>query len=454
MGTNMDGHTPPQPDDTAADMMQEAVRLERSGAWDAARQRYWSVLQANPGHYRALMNLADLLRKTGYRSAARLTWQEAARLYPGLGEPWLALGHLEREEEAWQLSRTAYENAIARNPALWTAHQGLAYVLDALGEAQGAAHHRDLGFTAQPHITIPGAGTGTPIRVLLLASATGGDTPWLGLLDSGQYQVEIVASEYWPPARRLPPHDVIVNAVSDADAAWSAMDAAESLAGVSGRPIVNPPALLRETGRHTVAERLKRVPGVETARIIRCSKTALGDDGLETITGAGFQFPVLVRAVGHHTGRYFERADDVGRLSEAASRMSGEELWIVEWLETPHHGDTPYRKYRVMMIDGRLYPVHAAWSRDWKVHYFSRTASPASQMLHERFLQDMPGQVGPRAMEALEAIQQELHLDYGGIDFDVLPDGTVRVFEANATMVVPPQPIILSAVSDLIRSRI
>ncbi len=37
-------------------------------------------------------------------------------------------------------------------------------------------------------------------------------------------------------------------------------------------------------------------------------------------------------------------------------------------------------------------------------------------------------------MEALRAIGQRLDLDYGGIDFTLLPDGQVFVFEANATM--------------------
>jgi glutathione synthase/RimK-type ligase-like ATP-grasp enzyme len=39
-------------------------------------------------------------------------------------------------------------------------------------------------------------------------------------------------------------------------------------------------------------------------------------------------------------------------------------------------------------------------------------------------------------MRTLAAIGQRLGLDYAGIDFSVLPDGRVLVFEANATMLV------------------
>ena len=395
-----------------------------------------------------------MLRRTGFRSAARLTLQEAARLYPGLVEPWLALGHLEREGEAWQASRASYEKAIALDQTSWTAHQGLAYVLEALGDAEDAACHRDLGFGARPHVTIPCLGTQSPVRILLLASTTGGDTPWAGLLNRQQYQVEVVASEYWDTTAPLPRHDIIINAVSDADAAWSAMQAAERLVRVSGRPVINSPQVLRGTGRQAVSERLKGIAEVETARIIRCSKKALLSHGREVIAQAGLHFPILVRSIGHHTGRHFERVEDVHGIPAAMDRLAGEDLWVLEWLPSPHGGDMPYRKYRVMMIGGRLYPVHAAWSHDWKVHYFSRADTELSQEIQERFLHDMGAALGPRAMSALAGIQMELGLDYGGVDFDVLLDGRVRVFEANATMVVPPEKAILSAVSQLIESRI
>jgi hypothetical protein len=44
-------------------------------------------------------------------------------------------------------------------------------------------------------------------------------------------------------------------------------------------------------------------------------------------------------------------------------------------------------------------------------------------------------------MAALQQIQRALGLDYGGVDFALAPDGSLLLFEANATMVVaPPRP--------------
>ncbi len=57
-----------------------------------------------------------------------------------------------------------------------------------------------------------------------------------------------------------------------------------------------------------------------------------------------------------------------------------------------------------------------------------------------RFLEDMPGVLGTRAMAALAEIQNMLGLDYAGIDFGLNSQGDVLLFEANATMtVLPPE---------------
>ncbi|MDQ2735355.1 MAG: hypothetical protein M3Y55_10290 [Pseudomonadota bacterium] len=50
-----------------------------------------------------------------------------------------------------------------------------------------------------------------------------------------------------------------------------------------------------------------------------------------------------------------------------------------------------------------------------------------------RFLEDAGASLGSRGMAA---IGDRLGLDYAGLDFTLLPDGRVLVFEANATMLV------------------
>ncbi len=115
---------------------------------------------------------------------------------------------------------------------------------------------------------------------------------------------------------------------------------------------------------------------------------------------------------------------------------------MIEYLDA-RGKDGNARKYRVMMIAGRIYPLHLAISRNWKVHYF--TSDMADQPDHRAeeaaFLGNMAAALGDKAITALEGIRDALGLDYAGIDFGLSPDGELLLFEANATMVISsPSP--------------
>jgi hypothetical protein len=55
------------------------------------------------------------------------------------------------------------------------------------------------------------------------------------------------------------------------------------------------------------------------------------------------------------------------------------------------------------------------------------------------FLNDPVSALGGAAWQALESMGQRLNLDFGGVDFSILPDGKLLLFEANATMLVHPE---------------
>jgi len=84
--------------------------------------------------------------------------------------------------------------------------------------------------------------------------------------------------------------------------------------------------------------------------------------------------------------------------------------------------------------------LHLAISPDWKIHYFSSAMAQNALFREEerRFLEDMPAALGATAMRALQQICTALELEYAGIDFAVAADGSILLFEANATMVVFP----------------
>jgi hypothetical protein len=96
-----------------------------------------------------------------------------------------------------------------------------------------------------------------------------------------------------------------------------------------------------------------------------------------------------------------------------------------------------------MIVDGEIYPLHLAVSRDWKVHYFTAALADDAVCRQEeaQFLADMPGFLGSRAMATLRSVSELLAIDYGGVDFALDGNGNVVLFEANATMVVFAPPV-------------
>ena len=96
-------------------------------------------------------------------------------------------------------------------------------------------------------------------------------------------------------------------------------------------------------------------------------------------------------------------------LDEAAASLPGSDPLAIEYLDA-RGADGMARKYRVMFIDGAVYPLHLAISADWKVHYFTAAmaAEPTFRAEEERFLCNMPAVLGERGMAALASIQAAL----------------------------------------------
>jgi hypothetical protein len=273
------------------------------------------------------------------------------------------------------------------------------------------------------------------VPLLMLVSARGGNVPMQHWIDERVFAVTAIYADYYEPAHPLPPHALVVNAIGEADLCGMALAGAEAVLARSTAPVINPPAQVRATGRADNARRLAGVPGVIAPKTAMMSRASL-------LAAEDLAFPLLLRAPGFHTGQHFLRVADRDGLAAAVAGMPGEDVLAIQYLDA-RGADGMARKYRVMFIDGVAYPLHLALSADWKVHYFTAAMATDSVYREEerRFLDDMPAVLGPRAMAALAGIRAMLGLDFAGVDFALAADGSVLLFEANATMVIyPPGP--------------
>lgn len=242
------------PEDTADLYCLRAALLDSLGRTEEARRAYLAGLTKAPDHAASLNGLGALLYRTGYRTAARTTYAHAVACHPDQPLGHINLANLLRENGDLAAAQRHYETALQTLPGCPEAHQGLGNIFSELGDPARARKHWQLGYQDRVFDSWPFRGTGTPVRVLLLTSILGGNLPARSLLDDDTFAVVSVAMEFYRPSLALPPHDVVLNAIGDADLCSSALKRAAALLRRTRAPVINnPPRYCKPVALGTLA---------------------------------------------------------------------------------------------------------------------------------------------------------------------------------------------------------
>jgi tetratricopeptide (TPR) repeat protein len=412
----------------------------RSEAMEEAKMIFLEMIKIEPTHFGAWNNLGRLLFETGYTSAAHTAYTAAVTYHPheataqvNLGNVLLDMGDLSTAEKHFKI-------ALDLNSELTGAHQGLASVLHRLGKEDESLYHRERGFAKQPLSTLAYRGGGKPVQLLILASALEGNIPWRLLIDRDVFQTTVIAVEYFDGQLPLPSHQLIFNAIGDADLCQNGLEIANRLIKASPSAVINRPEAVLQTGRLMNAKRLINLAGVIAPRMALVSKKdIISGHALDLLAQNEIAFPLLLRAPSFHGGNYFVCVENQNALNSAFEELPGENLLVIEFLDCRSE-DNLFRKYRIMAINGAFYPIHLAISPQWKVHYFSSDMADNEEYRNEEnaFLNNFSSFLGPSAISALEKICQKIGLDYCGIDFGMDKKGNILLYEANSTMVIAP----------------
>ncbi len=347
-------------------------------------------------------NLANALRDLGRIDEAVAEYKAAAELRPSDADAYISLGNLlqqrGRSDEAFGLFRHAQK-------------------LRPLSRRAGAKSKPDFSVLL---LTAPGAGN-TPSDYLV--GRANYDSYFLGLMEGVEYDSDTLRSR----------GDVVMNLISDVDRGGHMLPIAAELVERIGRPVLNHPNAILNTGRERIAERLSALPGCRVPKTVRRK----GHELSAAPAPEGIAFPLLVRIGGAHGGQDLEQVADAQAVARFAARRPQADHYVTEYV--PYESaDGYFRKYRFISIDGELLPYHLAIDRNWKVHHFRTDMANQEWMRREEeaFVREPRGAFGPTPWEALRAIQSEMALDYFGIDCALDPEGRVLVFEVNATMLV------------------
>jgi glutathione synthase/RimK-type ligase-like ATP-grasp enzyme len=428
----------PRVPDAVPLLFQKGVALEKAGRVEEAGETYRELLQHDPEHRQALNELGNLLFARGNSTEARPFYELAVASHPRDPMSLVNLGNLLMKSNKLPAAGKLFERALQVNPDYRPAHAGMSFVLQDQGETEQAAVHRSVAFQDHCVVSAPYRGAQPPITILELIATIGGTVRTQEFLNDRVFKRFLVVTEFFNSNTVLPPHDLVFNSIGDSDSASVALAMAQSVINHTQAPVINHPAAVQATGRCLVAERFARVPNVITPKTMMMSREVLtSPDYGATLSGQGFTFPLLLRSPGFHGGEHFVKVEAAAGLALALADLPGDQLLVIQYLDA-RGCDGKARKYRVMMVDGKLYPLHVAISQSWKIHYFSAEMAENADHRAEdaAFLTDMTGVLGPRAMAALEQIQRTIGLDYGGVDFGLNASGEILLFEANATMAV------------------
>jgi tetratricopeptide (TPR) repeat protein len=409
--------------------------LQVRGEYEGAIASCGRALALAPDDPDIPFRLGCILEAQG-KFADAVTWYEkAVAMKPDFGLALCRLGTIHTVSNRRGPAAEYFQQALSFDPGLMFANINMAGLLEAAGRLASAKMYRDR--VPRPQDLIIETASQPRRTVLILGNSGKGNVPLDALLPSQTTTCILWYVEYATDDQeeQLPPYDVAINAIGDADVME---DAFARVSRFHDRwPVLNPPAAVARTRRDLMPRLLDGIPNVLTPPVVRLTRDEVMNADLATrLAAAGIACPVLVRPIAAHGGDGMVLAETPEQLAEVAF-ADADAFYFIAYHDY-RAADGHYRKYRIIFVDRQPYAYHLAISGHWLVHYFSADMMAASWKREEerRFLENPASVLGPEAMAAIEAIGRRIDMDFAGIDFSVLPDGRVLVFEANATMLV------------------
>jgi len=286
---------------------------------------------------------------------------------------------------------------------------------------------------------------GTPsLRVLALAAATdiGSNTPIEFLLQDSAIELTTLyvdAESEWPEP--LPDHDVAIVVASDSADCRGALQRIAEAMPEWPRPLLNPPHLVCNLDRDKLHRLLGGIEGLaipETLVVARDRLHLLSRSAISPCdVAAGFRFPFIVRPRGSHAGRGLARIDAPTALERYLAERGEEEFFVSRFVDYCSD-DGLFRKYRIVVIDGRPYACHLAIADRWDIWYINAemSASSSKRLEEETFMRTFEVGFAARHRAALSGLARRIGLDYFTVDCAESRDGSLLIFEADNTAIV------------------
>ena len=402
-------------------------------AIDEAVCHYEKAIAAVPEKAEAHFNLGIARNRLNDLSVARTCFEQAIACRPDYPDAIYNLGvvngRLMRQSEA----ERCYRQVLNLDPRHVNAHINLSAILMEDGRTLEAKRHIDLAYS-QKNIFEKYSSSANK-TILILFDAGKGNLNLSYLLNEKTNNIIDWMIEYAPDGQTdiLPNYDLVFNAMGDPDTTGDTAGPVSRFLQACTKPLLNHPDKVARTARHKLPALLD---GIDNLLVPSVWRKANSNDWDETIVD---QLPLLIRPVHTQGGVGLVLATTPTELAQCKTQQSGP-VYVSRFIDF-RSADSCFRKYRMIFIDRKPYPYHLAISQNWMVHYYTAEmeSCPWKQEEEKKFLQHPESVLGSAGMQAIQAIGKRMDLDYAGIDFSIMPDGRILVFEANPTMLVHPE---------------
>jgi hypothetical protein len=159
---------------------------------------------------------------------------------------------------------------------------------------------------------------------------------------------------------------------------------------------------------------------------------------------ADLAFPFIVRPRGSHAGRGLAKIDDPFAMERYLGGRAEQEFFVARFVDYAGN-DGLFRKYRIVVIDGRPYACHLAVADRWDIWYLNAgmSASASKRLEEETFMRTFDSGFAQRHRTALSGLIERIGLDYFTVDCAETRNGSLLIFEADNTAIVhnmdPPE---------------
>jgi glutathione synthase/RimK-type ligase-like ATP-grasp enzyme len=233
-----------------------------------------------------------------------------------------------------------------------------------------------------------------------------------------------------PLPEQVPDHDVLFVAIAQSDANGPLLrDVAQMLAGWP-RPVINRPERIAHLSRDGACAALDGVTGTLVPRTVRMDRAAV-------MQLTDVECPIIVRPVDSHAGTDLQKVDDAAALRDYVTAHPAGEFYLAPFVD--YSGpDGQFRKYRIVLVDGKPFICHLAISSHWMVHYLNAGMDDSAVKRAEEAAGMAAFDEGfaRRHAAALADIDARIGLPWLGIDCAETRDGRLLIFEVDNAMVV------------------